>query len=199
MWHAAMCQRIEAIGWVSSDCNGNIFVVAHSHWLRWKVKTKQQQRPCDVWSAHYTLLARSMWIYVNCGEARARIGDDIDKPSANTYQCIPIILTQLLLARHPCDRYTWKLCSSLPAENEWARIDWNEVHTRHKPDTVPTTYIIKCMFIKIQTQMDRMFDAVPNAVRNVSNADDDKNVWNGVRSSFMWIANICVLFFPSIW
>lgn len=83
-----------------------------------------------------------------------------------------------------------KLRSTLAAENDWARIvgtDWGA----HKPDEVPTTYIIKCVFEKkkkkkTQRQMDWMFDAV----RNLSNADDDKNAWNGVHSSCFAHANV---------
>lgn len=50
----------------------------------------------------YVLVHSIEYKYVNCAP-RIDDDDDIDKPSANTYQYIPIILTQLLLWRaKPC-------------------------------------------------------------------------------------------------
>lgn len=103
----AMCQASN-FGWVS-NCNENIFVVTIFARKRWKVKTNgsRSSRTNDNDNDNDSEYAINAGIceYVNCDVAAGAlalwIDDDIDKPSANTYQYIPTILTQLLLAHQP--------------------------------------------------------------------------------------------------
>lgn len=104
-----------------------------------------------------------------------RIDDDIDKPSANTYQYIPIILTQLLCQRAP-------FAARFQLYGKFRRRCRLTYQTKYQR----TTYIIKCMFIKCKGRW-------IECVRRTAKVHTRGTQRNGLRSSFMFYANVkCV-------